>query len=39
MKVLFYILIICLIAMLGTALAGYLRVRKHRREREYEGDK
>ncbi|MEO8724695.1 MAG: hypothetical protein ABI383_01110 [Acidobacteriaceae bacterium] len=27
---LFYILIACLFAMLGAALAGYLRVQRHR---------
>jgi uncharacterized integral membrane protein len=32
MKVLYYILLACLLAMLGTALAGYLRVRRHRRQ-------
>jgi hypothetical protein len=30
MKWLYYILVACLLVMLATALAGYLRIRRHR---------
>jgi hypothetical protein len=32
MKVLYYILVACLLVMLGTALAAYVRVQRHRRK-------
>ena len=33
MRWLYYILLACLLAMLGAALAGYVRVRQHRGSR------